>query len=356
MFISPSNFWESKEPNHFEPKDRGSRGLPDFSNGGIIVFYHVYKTGGSTVGKLLHELARDDQSKHELPGGKPLLSFADSMKSSARLFFTMIRKRVDWKKDCMATLDLAEQKKLILLELHVEYPTSDFPTLVELVPILDRWRREAGKRGVGFFAFTLLREPVAHALSFFNFFHVGSKTDQPVPTPEDHDYWNPFRPLQSTQANFLHSYYAKNRQCQMLTSDPQSTKGAPLDIVWDQTQRSKADITQLNSPCRVDKVYDAYFNSLDWVGTTENLQNETLPLLTKIVSDDPSIGRYRVPFKVFNNNPTGSVGMKKSDLSKKSLATILERTELDRTLYADVTRNFRLKDLGWDYKSPLDGK
>ena len=44
-------------------RDRGT--LPDFSNGGIVVFYHIYKTGGSTVGKLFNEIFQRDRFKHD---------------------------------------------------------------------------------------------------------------------------------------------------------------------------------------------------------------------------------------------------------------------------------------------------
>lgn len=338
------------------PTNRDKKSLPDFTNGGIIVFYHIYKTGGSTVGKLLHELAKKDQnrfpSQDQKTGTNPY-DYETAVSSPSRLFFTMIRKHINWEDDCLTTLDLAENnKKLVLLELHVEHPAPDFPSLVELAPILEKWRAEADRRGVGFFAFTLLREPVAHALSFFNFFHVGNtKPYHPPPTREDHDYWNPFKPLQSTQKNFLRSYYADNRQCQMLNADPESTRGAPKDLVWNESPRSTEDIAASHKPCHVDKVHDALFNSLDWVGTTENMQNETLPLLTQIVANDPSIGRNNVPFKVFDKNPAGKKGMKEFDLSKKTMTAILKRTKLDRGLYAEVVRNFRLKDLGWDYES-----
>jgi len=245
-----------------------------------------------------------------------------------------------------------KKKKLILLELHVEHPAPDFPSLVELAPILDRWRAEADRRGVGFFAFTLVREPVAHALSFFNFFHVGNiRNGRPLPSRTDHDYWNPFKPLRSSEENFLRSYYSNNRQCRMLNSDPQATYAAPQDLVWNETLVSKKQVTDSQQPCRIDKVHNALFDSLDWVGTTENLQNETLPLLTKLVANDPSVGRNNAPFKVFDNNLNGPRGMKKYDLSDNTLSTILERTRLDRGLYADIVRDFTLADLGWDYKS-----
>mmetsp|Transcript_0 Transcript_0/g.1 ORF Transcript_0/g.1 Transcript_0/m.1 type:complete len:435 (+) Transcript_0:114-1418(+) len=359
------------------PTHREKGNLPDFSNGGIVIFYHIYKTGGSTVGKLLHELAQRNQKIHIIRRYKDFNEqdiesteqdtdndegdmekakfnvFKQEMESPATMFFTMIRKHIDWEQQCVSTLDLAStKKKLVLLELHVEDPAPEFASLVELAPTIDRWRAEADRRGVGFFAFTLVREPVAHALSFFNFFHVGNFAGRPPPTRFDHDFWNPFKPLAPTEKEFLRSYYAKNRQCRMLHSDPQSTYAAPQRLVWKKHKATSAEIAELHQPCEINKVYDTFIQSLDWVGTTENLQNETLPLLTKIVANDPSIGRKNKPFKVYDNIPNGHIGMKKYNLSNETMSIILERTELDRGLYADVVRNFKLTDLGWDYNSP----
>ena len=138
-------------------RDRGT--LPDFSNGGIIVFYHIYKTGGSTVGKLFNEIFQRDRFKRDQHfngfgnsnnknnknnnksrmRNKTKSSSASSSSNyqpppsnntSPKLYFTMIRKNVGWKRDCLATLNIAEkEKKLILLELHVEHPAPNFPSL-----------------------------------------------------------------------------------------------------------------------------------------------------------------------------------------------------------------------------------
>jgi hypothetical protein len=365
---SSSNVLKINESFQSVPTARDRKSLPDLSNGGVIVFYHIYKTGGSTIGKLLHEMAQKNHSQYETQKNhKNVLSkdkrrdgdvfgLDNALTSPSPLFFTMIRRRIDWEQECLKSLDLAQNhKKLMLLELHVEHPAPDFPSLVEFAPTLDRWRAEADRRGVGFFAFTLVREPVAHALSFFNFFHVGSDKIRPPPTRNDHDFWNPFRPLKKSEKDFLRSYYASNRQCRMFKSDPEATKGAPHDLVWDRKLLSAEELATSRRPCQVENVHDAFFNSLDWVGTTEMMQNETLPLLTHLVANDASLGRNNAPFKVFDKNPTGFRGMKKVDLSDKTMATILERTTLDRQLYSEVTQRFRLTDLGWDYRSPVNG-
>mmetsp|Transcript_10691 Transcript_10691/g.17081 ORF Transcript_10691/g.17081 Transcript_10691/m.17081 type:complete len:362 (+) Transcript_10691:3-1088(+) len=299
-------------PTHWQQKT-----LPNFEYGGVLVFYHVYKTGGSTVGKMLHEISMNDKT-----GSK---------------FFKMVRKKVEWE-DCLYAVDLAASgRNLIMLELHVEYPAPDFPSLVEMGPLLQRWRSEAYEQNVEFFAFTLLREPVAHTISFFNFFHVGL----PLLPPE---YWNPFTKLVPSEENFLRSFVG-NRQCKMLGSDPESTLSAPDDVI--RVDPPAAPASKDLYDCRIDKVYDVLFESMDWVGTTERLQNETLPLLTKLVLNEPDVGRNVKPFKVFRNNAKGFKGLQKDDLSQRAMSRIKQGTQLDQQLYKDVARNFTLAGLGW---------
>jgi hypothetical protein len=298
---------------------RMNQSLPTFENGGILVFYHIYKTGGSTVGKMMHELAQ----------------------ANARTtYFTMVRKTVDWEDHCELYLNIAvTQRKLVMLELHVEFPAPDFPSLVEMAPTLDRWRLEAHRRNIDFFAFTIIREPKAHAISFFNFFHVGAGRQTEIKS------WNPFRPLAATEKNFIHAFVG-NRQCQMLGSDPESTLSAPRDVVWSEPDASGFSTDQ--HTCQIDKVYRVLFQSMDWVGTTEKLQNETLPLLTRLILNNPDVGKKVVPFKVYSNSPNQGQGVYLHDLSTKSLSMLERETSLDRRLYEEVCRNFTLLDMGLD--------
>lgn len=338
---------------------REMKTLPNFKNGGIIVFYHIYKTGGSTVGKMLHELFQRDKLKHEQlfnhknDSGTTSSNLSSNAAKASKLFFTMIRKHIDWERDCVTVMNIAQnQKKLMMLELHVEYPAPNFPSLVELAPTIQRWRAASKDRGIDFFAFTLIREPIPHALSFFNFFHVGHNEYRGPPTKSKHDYWNPFQPLKSSEQNFLRSYFVGNRQCRMYDSDPEAIAGAPADLVWNTTENQNSN--DFFDACHFEKVHDALFEALDWVGTTENLQFETLPLLTKLAVNDPSIGRKNKPFKVFDKveGIKGSLiakGMKVADLSNKTFAKIYAQTNLDRKLYNDVVENFKLSDFGWNY-------
>lgn len=346
----PSLLSTSTHPLENFPTHLDSKSLPNFNNGGIIVFYHIYKTGGSTVGKLFHQMYQRDQFKRKQHFNN--VSSSSLSPSSPELYFTMIRKNLDWDNDCLVTLDMAKKKKkLIMLELHVEYPAPHFPSLVDLAPTLHKWRKGANERGIDFFAFTLIRKPIPHALSFFNFFHVGHNDFRPPPSAKDHDHWNAFKPLSSSESNFLQSYFVRNRQCRMYDSDPTATLYATKDLVWKRTSKEKEQHHQQNKndSCRFDMVHNTLFEVLDWVGTTEQMQNLTLPLLTKIVANNPFLGLKNEPFKVFDKG--GKKGMKVDDLSENTLTQISERTKLDQILYDDVVQTFTLQNLGWDFKS-----
>ena len=306
-------------------RDRGD--LPSFENGGVVFFYHIYKTGGSTVGKMLHEIA---STRH-------------------RIHFTMIRKNIDWQA-CLWALRMAEHgKKTVIIEFHIEHPAPQFPSLVEIAPTVDRWRTEAHKRRLGFFSFTLVREPVAHAISFFNFFSVGSQ--------KEIGDWNPFKRMSATPENFMRTFVG-NRQCQMLGTDPESTGSVPADVLRQPIPSNDSDRRispgerddDLNylSACHSGKVKQVLYRTLDWVGTTEDLSNVTLPLLTKLLLDDASVGQKIKPFKVFSKNVNKIKGVKRKDLPREALDRILEETELDRDIYEEVLKNNTLRGLGLD--------
>jgi len=295
--------------------------VPNFKeSGGIFIHYHLYKTGGSTIGHFMEDLGKSDPEEETF-------------------FFRRIRKEVLWDAHCMAAIDkVANENKIVLYELHIEFPAPNYPTLVEMQLLLDRWRAAAKDRGVPFFAFTVLREPLAHALSFFNFFNVAGKPGQ---------LWNPFQgEMEPTEENFLKTFQG-NRQCIMLDLDAEGIFRAPKavlrhpDIVPSHL-RVKDNEETLYKKCRIQKVQDALFESLDWVGTTENLQNSTLPLMSKILLDDPEVGRNRSSRKVFTENKKTKKHkpLEISDLSDFARARVKHETVWDQQLYNQAKTNY----------------
>ncbi|KAG7358640.1 sulfotransferase family protein [Nitzschia inconspicua] len=290
--------------------------LPDFSNGGIVAFYHMYKTGGSTTGMMMNRLAG---------------------KYDDRMNFTMMREFVRWEEECLPVLDLAErEKKIVLVELHVEHPSPHFPSIVDLAPTMKRWRMEAHRRNLGFFSFTLVREPVSHTISFFNFFQVRLES-------YDRD-WNPWRAQAPTETNLMQQF-VPDRQCRMLGSDPEGTMSAPASGMWEPPPTPKnPDLRN----CRMQELYDAIWDTMDWVGLTETLSNETLPLLSKLLINNATYGKDTKPVKVFNRGKSKIRGVLKEDLSPASLDRIKRESVNDKKLWDDVRRNFTFANLGWD--------
>jgi Sulfotransferase family len=309
-----------KRPNQGTPDDalthRHKQTLPDFSNGGVVAFYHMYKTGGSTTGMMMSKLA--DQYED-------------------RMNFTMLREFVRWEEECLPVLDLAQsERKIVMVELHVEHPSPHFPSLVDLAPTMKRWRMEAHRRKLGFFAFTLVREPVSHSISFFNFFQVRLES-------YDRD-WNPWRAQAPTETNLMQQF-VPDRQCRMLGSDPEGTMSAPASGMWEPPPTPK-NLDLRN--CRMEALYDAIWDTMDWVGLTETLSNETLPLLSKMVINNATYGKDTKPFKVFKAGKTKIRGVLKEDLSPASLERLERETSNDKKLWEDVRRNFTFSNLGWD--------
>jgi hypothetical protein len=212
---------------------------------------------------------------------------------------------------------------------------------------LDKCRAAAQAEGVPFFAFTVLREPVAHALSFFNFFHVAVK-----PTAN----WNPFRAhMEPTESNFLATFQG-NRQCHMLDRDAEALFKSPLVALKDPHDpiilRQRAIINDGDSDeshyfqkCRVNAVRRALFESLDWVGTTDQLSKSTLPLITSILLSDPEVGSIHESSKVFTEDPRYNeyTGLHRDDLSTAALERVFFETQWDRQLYKEAQAMFQFK-------------
>jgi hypothetical protein len=61
-----------------------------------------------------------------------------------------------------------QKRPILFLEVHGQ----DAPHLLELQATLLKWKRVATKNQIPTFFFTILREPMPYAMSYFNFFHV----------------------------------------------------------------------------------------------------------------------------------------------------------------------------------------
>jgi hypothetical protein len=188
--------------------------------------------------------------------------------------------------------------------LFYEVHATTAPSLFQLRHRLRRWKDVAQRNGVPTFFFTILRESIAYAFSHFNFFHLQRRN----PT---------FERCNATQENFVRlTLY--NPQCQFLFQGESSMRAQKV-------QHSKI----LNAEdCQA--VQSQLINVMDWIGTTEHLTNETLPMLSTLL--DLPLNHTWVNQKV--SKETQDVYFGKDNVTKGVLQWILDDvSSLDVELY-----------------------
>jgi hypothetical protein len=269
--------------------NRPSKKLPSFENGGVIFFLHVPKTGGTTIRLNVQKLDRVDYHF-----GKNYSTYWDT----APLVEDAI-------------LHGTHNRSILFLEIHAK----DSPSLLRLRKRLKRWRDTAAHNKVSVFFFTVLRDSLPYALSHFNFFHVQKRN----PT---------FEQCNATEENFLRLSLS-NPQCQFLANGEPSMRA----------QKIKDVVVQ---PEKCEQVYETFLDSLDWVGTTERLNNETLPLMSQLLQLPSN-------FTFFNHRITkkeANTTFEMQNLSSTALNSVLLSTTIDTMLYERALRDFPFSS--WD--------
>ena len=250
--------------------------LPDMSNGGIFVYYHLYKTGGSSITELVVETISDT---------------SEDLKDGELNHVAFINNREDMtQEDIRDSIQMVRNgNRAVFYNFHVEFPETMYPTLVEAAPVLAAWREYAESQGVPFFLMTVVREPLAQALSFFNFFHVAV----------DEEEWSPFTgDLDPTEENFLKTY-VPNRMCHLMYDDAHGILEAPDFALRDGLLEDlhhfmdEDEMERRNQPsfCNIDVVRKILFTSgiFDYVGVTDRLSTHILPMIMQIVFGDHTL-------------------------------------------------------------------
>jgi hypothetical protein len=215
--------------------------LPRFNDTGVVFFYHLAKTGGTTI--------RENFQRHR-KRVRVVRAWDNATVASA---YREIEDVVN-----------GDTRRLLLIEWH-----GGVPGLPQLHSKIQHWRAKAAQQRVPFFTTVLVREPLAFHVSHFMFFHH----------LQCHLFWCG-RPLyESTQANLLKAA-VPNHQSLMLFRGQRPKY----------TRQDSMDTRDLSS------LLDLLDADWDWVGTTEKLQNVTLPILSKILLGDAELGARMRPY------------------------------------------------------------
>lgn len=202
--------------------------------GGVLFFYHMQKTGGITVRKAMSRRAKAHVKFVRIPPQ------SEEFVTQSDMIQRYLQRNTN-------------NTRILFVEHH-----GGQESILNMTPHFEQWRHASQSTKVPLFIFTLLREPVAHAISHFNFFHV-----PPGSPPFDHELYEP------TEEN-LKTVATSEHQWRMLANggEGRSMLHVDFDDEWERTTRH---------------VLQKHF---DWIGATEQLNQITLPLLAWLVFGD----------------------------------------------------------------------
>jgi hypothetical protein len=282
-----------------EPQRRIRRPLPSFENGGVVLFHHIAKTGG-------HTIRRTFDRRHD-----------GILMKRGRTRVGMIKDVIPDIKEMLGGDDtslIRSKNKVVFVELH----GWDIPGLMTRSGKIDSWRKLAAANNRSFFSFSLLREPVSAQVSHFNFFNV----------PPCAGKWCLEQYPNATESDFLGALH-HNNQCRSFVRFPQY--GPPPNR------------TECND------AYKWILQKMDWIGTMEEMNTVTLPLLSHmLLGNATKIGNITM-HNVQQEKPNR---IRASDLSDAALQVVKNATALDRELYERLPRDYVLEQPGFWISRP----
>lgn len=288
-------------------KIRLGRGAEELSKsfnerGGIFVFLHIPKTGGSAVRSWLLDRLSNETSYLQI----------DSQNiDRASSYIGCWKGRGETKTLSDYCEHGTPNKTIVVYEAHGGPPCLFYKQLSEN---LGRWRDVAKKNQVPFFAFTMVREPISWYQSFYNYYVRGKRN--------------------ATETDFFQDPHMKaNMQCAEL-----------FGIQW----RKVRPATQVSFSQCVDALA-LLKNQMDWVSTTDTISAELMPLISYLGGfENRKMGVIRP------RHPSGSSRADENKLvlskfSEKGKDLLRNWTEWDASLYEDIRRSYDFNNFLRDF-------
>jgi len=275
---------------------------PTFAGQGgqVFIFFHLAKAGGTTIRRLF---------QGRLPNTEVLARVRpDTADPKVRQY--------------LSGHPLKEGRTL-LVELH----DSASPSLHKMEGYLKDWRKFAAlHNNPKLFIFTIVREPISYALSFFTYMNVRQGN---IPR---NLHWQDGSRANLTESDLV-KFQLPSPQCLFFSrGEAATTNDFPI-------YGSKFDPHQ-----ECPEVYNVMTHYMDWIGTLERMQEETLPLLTYLTSHNAEIGRS---FEKQNAQQATATKTSvaptlggKDKLAKETLAFVQEKVAADQDIYGRVQKDY----------------
>ncbi|CAB9515464.1 expressed unknown protein [Seminavis robusta] len=285
--------------------------------------------------------------------------------------------------------------KILFVEVH----GMDNYHALELEPYLQHWRQQSQKSGVPFFAFTLLREAISMHVSFFNYYYIhpgdprfcknplkpqqkcsGSgygmsrRQDRHQRRDEAKAQYAKMRGMSDARMrggdkaeleglsyrDFMKSAYTDRRKTKMVNHadgikgvSHEDMEKAMLQVAYDNPQclflargeRAFGDGTEEKLIRDVElrrlecqQTYLSLQRTMDWIGRTDTLSTETLPMLTHIMFQRPELGKHLPKANV--SPPSGFV--KLSQLQASTVKGLEKVSQFDQEIYYRIKEDYTM--------------
>lgn len=310
--------------NHYTngKKLRKRKSLPSFDNGGVILFFHIAKTGGVSIRHYFQQQSESSNIRvHKMYNPETAIELEHLI--SYQLSHPYIPSN---------TNNNNNNSTILMIEIH-----GDVPGFLYWQRKIQNYREIATKYSTSLFTFTLLREPLSFHLSYFNQYQL---------EPCDNNVGNVHNDIgESWCSNTLYNKDNVSEQSILDTLIPNH------QCLW--LSRISHNPYKQESCATYKECLGTYHfmkNSLDWIGTTEELDTITFPLLIHLVNQNNKDNDFKNQQQQqhqllanrlkYHEEKKGMIHIK--HLSEETIQTIIQKSAGDVDIYTSIQRDYNI--------------